>query len=445
MKKTLIIVAVIIICVMAVFTYRIYSDGINRDKSEAQVLVPSVKEETPSTVKDDDKAEPEKQEVKKDYDEVKMSVVGDILVHDDQLQSQIDPSTGQYDFKNNFKYVKDYIEKADIAVANFETVLAGMTKKYTGYPTFNSPDAIADALKYVGFDVLTTANNHILDCGLQGMLRTNNVLKEKGFKVLGTRENTNDKSYFIMNVNNIKLGMVNYVFESSRAGNKKSINSVPMPSGAEKLLDTFYYGAIDKDIEGMKTRVKELREQGADMIIFYMHWGEEYQTTQNANQKKIAQKLADIGVDVIIGGHPHVLQPLDVLKGKEGNKTLVAYSTGNFLSNQCYEKLQKREPEDGMILNLSFKKDKLSGKVSISEVTYIPTWVHRIPTGNLFTYEIVPVADAMENKQKYGLGEGDSIWRAENSLKHTDSIIAASGDINSTVPVFKYEDANKNP
>lgn len=381
------------------------------------------------------------------YDKVKLSMVGDILVHDTQLSSQYDEVTKQYDFKNNFKYIKKYIEKADVAIANFETVLGGDKEKYRGFPTFNSPDSIADALKYAGFDMFTTANNHILDCGLDGLIRTNTVLKEKGFQVLGTRENDTDNGYIVAEINNIKIGFTNYTFETGRKGNRKTLNSVPMPAGADKLLDSFNYGNLDKDLEEMKLRIGDMKSQGAEFIVFFMHWGDEYERQPNINQKKLAQSLSDIGVDVIIGGHPHVLQPMDVLQSKSGKKTFVAYSMGNFLSNQCYERLNNRYPEDGMILTLSIKKDRITKAINIEDINYIPTWVHRAPKeGEKYTYEIIPLTDALKYKESYGLSTKDSQWRAENSMKNTDEVMTSAINKIDSMPVFKQvsEDISEN-
>jgi len=380
-----------------------------------------------SPIKTSSNSAPTANSKNKDTIEIKLSAVGDILVHESQLLSQYNQDTKQYDFTNNFRFVKPYIESSDIAIANLETTLAGEKKKYTGYPTFNTPDAIVDALRDTGFDVLSAANNHILDRGSEGVLRTSEVIRSKGLDLIGIRKAAEDIPFVIKDVKGIKLGFTNYAFETQRINGNKTLNSLIIPKEVEPLIDTFNYDYLDEDLLKIKERINQMKASGAEVIVFSMHWGTEYQRQPNEYQKKIAKALADYGVDIILGTHPHVLEPIDYIESNTSNKkTLVVYSMGNFISNQCFERLNNRYPEDGTIVNITLKKDLKKNIITIKEVNYIPTWVHREPNGTNFTYEILPLTDALNDKQKYNLTSKDSVWRAENSYNATTSLIEDS-------------------
>jgi poly-gamma-glutamate capsule biosynthesis protein CapA/YwtB (metallophosphatase superfamily) len=377
------------------------------------------------------------------YEDIRISAVGDILVHEDQLRSQYNAEKNEYDFTNNFRFVKDFIGSADIAIANFETTLGGNERRYTGYPRFNSPDSIGDALKYAGFDIITTANNHILDSGAEGMIRTGQVLRSMGFYVIGTRENKEDKGYIIKEVKGVRIGFANYTFETQRRAGRKTINSLIVPREVEELIDTFNYGSLTEDIGRMELRIEEMRNEGVDLIVFCMHWGDEYKRHPNNNQKRIAQQLSDLGVDIIIGAHPHVIQPINVINSQiSGKNTIVIYSLGNFISNQCYERLRMREPEDGIIVNIHIRRNIRTGQVLIDGVSYIPTWVHRQPKENLFVYEIVPLYDALKDKGKFNLITEESIWRAQNSHQSTVTFIDAEAAGVTALPIVQHKSVN---
>jgi poly-gamma-glutamate capsule biosynthesis protein CapA/YwtB (metallophosphatase superfamily) len=375
-------------------------------------------------------------EVEERFEEITISAVGDILIHMRHVRSQYNAETKEYDFTNNFKYVKDYISSADIAIANLETTLSGSDRGYSGYPRFNSPDAVADALKYAGFDVITTANNHIIDYGAGGMKRTGQVLRSKGFDVIGTKENRDDKGYIIKEVKGIKVGLTNYAYETPRNGGRKTLNAIIVPSEVEDLIDTFNYDNLEEEFVKIQQRITEMKRDGAEVIVFCLHWGDEYMRKPNSYQKKIAQKLSDFGVDIIFGGHPHVLQPIDIVDSQiSGKSTVVVYSLGNFISNQTYETMKRREPEDGMIANVHIRKNMNTGYIQIDEVSYIPTWVYRRPKGSNFIYEILPLDEALAYKDQFNLTTKDSIWRAENSRISTVTLIDTESARTASVPI----------
>lgn len=365
-----------------------------------------------------------------EYKVASIVAVGDILIHEDQLKAQFNEETGEYNFENNFKYVKSHIDSADIALANFETTLAGEKQKYTGFPLFNSPSSIVDAMKSCGFDVLSTINNHTIDRGSAGVLGTLEEIQKRKLIAVGTRDNLEDKPYTIEEVKGIKLGIISYSFETPRKGEKKTLNALEIPSDVVNLLNTFSYEHIDEDLNKIKVQIEEMKSKGAEAIIFFIHWGNEYERKPNHHQIRIANALSDYGVDVILGSHPHVIQPIEFITSeKTGKRTLVVYSMGNFISNQQYERTNNRYTEDGIIVNIQIKKSVESNDITISEVSYIPTWVHRYTDNNKFVYEVLPLTDALASKEKYNLSDSAVVWRAENSVESTRTLMGESNGI----------------
>lgn len=358
---------------------------------------------------------------------VTLAAVGDIMVHEAQLLAQFDPATGTYDFRNNFRYVTAYIEQADIALGTLETTLAGDYRPYSGYPRFNAPDALAEALRAAGFDILVTANNHALDSGAAGLRRTVHTLRKYGLLPLGTRAAPDETPFVAVDVNGVRLGFSAYTFETPQVGGRRTINGLAVPDDALPLIDTFRYEDLEHDLQRIAERVAAMRAAGAEAVILYMHWGDEYDRTPNDWQRRIARALADCGVDVVLGSHPHVLQPAEwVTSPRTGRRTLVVYSLGNFLSNQRAETLNNPYTEDGLILYITLRKDPLSGTVTVSEARFVPTWVHRYTAGGRYVYEILPLFDALARPGGFTLTDPESVRRACGSLANTLETIAAS-------------------
>lgn len=357
--------------------------------------------------------------------EIQITAVGDVTAHLDQLNSQYDPVTKQYDFNNNFKFVTPYIKKADLSLANLETTLAGTEEGgYTGYPTFNSPDTLAEAIKNAGFDVISAINNHTIDKGSNGVKRTISTINNMGETLLGLRTTDQDKRYVIKDVKGIKIGMTAYSFETEPVNGNKTINSIVIPKDVEGLMNTFNPQKPDHDISQMIDQINLMKKDGAQFIIFFMHWGDEYQREPNAYQKQVAQSLADAGVDIIFGSHPHVIEPITYINSSvSGKKCLVVYSMGNFLSNQRYERTNNKYTEDGVIVNVKVQKDVQTNKISILNTSCIPTWVDRTPKGKYYNYEIIPIPEALKDKTAFNINDTITEKKVEDSLNNTNTII----------------------
>ena len=342
---------------------------------------------------------------------------GDILVHDAVLNGA-KTSDGNYDFSSFFKKVSPHFKAADLAVINLEVTFGGTESgSFSGYPAFNCPDSLADTIKKSGIGLVLTANNHSLDTGAFGLKRTAQVLKQKGISFIGTKENQNDPVYTIKNINGIKLGMVCYTYPPNSSA-----------AGASGLINTFSYNNIDAFYNEAQSVIADMKEDGADAIIFYMHWGEEYQLSPNTWQKTISQKLCNFGVDVIVGGHPHVLQPMDVIYSEDSqNTTVCIYSTGNSVSNQRQELMDScptGHTEDGLLFYYTF--DKYSdGTTVLSSVDLVPTWVNKYKGGSGYQYQMIPLENNNIDAKTLGLTETEFV-RAQKSFNRTKELMEES-------------------
>lgn len=280
----------------------------------------------------------------------KIGSAGDILIHKPILENAYISSEKTYNFDNVFSYISPVIKSYDYFVANLEMSCGGSEKGYSTYPLFNIPDTIVDAAKKAGIDCLLTSNNHCYDSSEAGVLRTQEVIKNSGLDYTGTITEAGQDNYLVKEVNGIKFGFVCYTYETdSETGT--AINGIKITDTAASLINTFHYATLDKFYTKLGAQLDAMKAKGADVLVVYMHWGEEYQLAQNSHQTKISQKLADMGVDVIVGGHPHVVQPVDLITSTDGlHKTVCVYSLGNFISNQrrALMNLKDGHTEDGL-------------------------------------------------------------------------------------------------
>lgn len=357
---------------------------------------------------------------------------GDILMHGKVINSG-KQDDGSYNFDSIFQYVKSYAQAADFSVANLETTLCGTDNgyAYAGNPKFNCPDAIVDSLKGAGFDMLLTANNHADDTSLVGYKRTLNVVREKGLDTLGTYLSADEQKWTIEEVNGIKIGMVCYTYSDGFSQNGYPLlnyNEV----GENGILNYFTYDKLSEFYTQLQGYLDEMKAAGAEATVVYLHWGEEYKWKTgegpNANQTAMAQKLCDMGVDVIVGGHPHVVQPVDLLQsGTDAeHKTIVLYSMGNAVSNQRKEEMQQSEPtghtEDGVLFCVTFAKYS-DGSVCVDSAELIPTWVNMHANSGSTEYNILPLEESTAAQWQAQFGLTDTqLANAKASFDRTQAL-----------------------
>lgn len=341
-----------------------------------------------------------------------ISAVGDVMVHKPQIPAQYDSDTESYNFDNNFEYVKRYIEKADLALCNLETTFAG--GNYTGYPVFNAPESLAEALKKAGFDVALTANNHIMDKGISGMKRTLEIAREAGLKTAGTHLD-GEKDFTILEVKNVKIGIVAYLYETPIIDSIPTINGNEVSGDAWALLNTFNYNSLDEDLLKVQQSIQNARADGAEIVICYFHWGEEYQRSPNEYQQYMAREAAGYGADVIFASHPHVIQGMEMLSDETtGREVPVFYSMGNFISNQRTETLDNRYTEQGIIARVHLEYMKSTRQVRSVNMDVIPVWVDKYKKNGKDVYTIIPLDDDLPENPS--LAESGHLSRAEQAL-----------------------------
>ena len=344
---------------------------------------------------------------------------GDLMSHMPQVNAA-KQADGNYNYEPCFRYVKDYLQSADLAIVNLEVPLAG--KPYSGYPQFSAPDALAAYAKEAGFDIMTTANNHCMDRGKKGLERTLLALDSLGIPHLGTyrdRQQRDDEHPLIVERNGIRLALLTYTYGT---------NGIPaVAPNIVNLIDT----------TEMARDLRVAYERGADFVITLIHWGIEYAVKANKEQEQTARWLLTHGSDAVIGGHPHVIQnfTLDALPGNDRYPEVVVYSMGNLVSNQ-----RKVNCDGGIMVELTLQKTmNLGSGIGLEqEWQYLPYWVHRGTVDSLYQYYIVPSSDAVAHPESYQI-EGDLLKALQlfdlNTRKRLDSC-ALKGGHNITEHLF---------
>lgn len=358
-----------------------------------------------------------------------ITVVGDIMMHMPIVRSGA--ANDDYNFDSIFTHVASYVSRADYAIANLETTLSGTDNgnEYTGYPNFNTPDAIADSAKAAGFDMLLTGNDHCNDYGTFGLKRTLDILKNRQLDTLGTVSNAQEDKFLIKNINGIQVGMINYTrAEIGDESNLPILNSLQLDSDAAGLLNAFAHSKLDQFYIEMENQIAAMKSSGAEIIVLLIHWGYELSSPESDIQVQIAQKMCDLGVDIIIGSHPHVIQGMDLLTSTTDSthQTVCMYSVGNFLSNQRADNisLTTGHSEDGVLFNFTFGRDS-TGDVYIKDIGLTYTWVLVQGSDDAKTYHILPLDDAVTDwKTVYNLDD-QQLADAQASYNRTREILAA--------------------
>lgn len=322
--------------------------------------------------------------LKKD-DVAVIMLTGDLMCQSNQ-QKAARKSYGKYRFNDNFYYVKSIFSQADLVVGNLETTLSEsasyMCEEHNvdGHPNCNAPSTYLDALRYAGFDLLMCANNHNCDAGLKGIYQTIGHMNQYGFMHTGLFEDDREPRFVIVKVDGIKIGFLSYsTYYNAR-------DAYFSPEGRDIFLNKYSAEKVQRDVAAAKAA-------GAEYIIAYNHWGIEYQTTKDDSQTKMAQEMADAGVDFIVGSHPHVLQQYDTVYASSGKKVHVMYSMGNFVSHM---KLHD-ECKDSLILRLKIQRNS-DGKPVLVGKCYIPC--RCMTTYNGHNYTAVPITRARRTSGK---------------------------------------------
>jgi len=308
---------------------------------------------------------------------VTFSVVGDVMCHSTQFNYALRKDS-TYDFKPVYTEIKKYFDNSDVVIGNLETVVAGSDIEYTGYPVFNTPEDFLKGLKYAGFDIMVTGNNHSYDHQKKGVINTIDYIRKNGMQNSGTYKSQEARdSVKLFEQSGLKFALLSYTY---------GVNLYRIPGKNKFLVNRIHPELIKKDIDKAKL-------QGADLIIVYFHFGKEYARSENSYQRNTVNKAIEYGADIILGAHPHTLQPVEFYKTVNAkiDTGFVAFSLGNFISNQRW-----RYSDGGAVLNFSVTKDPVSGTIKLDEVRYLPIWVFKGVTNWGLEYLILP-SDIAEN------------------------------------------------
>lgn len=361
-RSTTILLTIIAICMFIIVSRKTIGRFFTTFVSSDELIVENIENK-----------EEEKAQVPEDAT-FTMAVTGDIMCHNTQYKDAYNAGTGTYDFSYVFEDIKQYIQTADLAIGNLETTFTGSSAGYSGYPTFNTPEALAYNLKDLGFDVLTTSNNHSLDKGYKGIESTIKYLDDADIAHTGTFTSEESQNTILYKyVKGVKIAFLSYTYGT---------NGIPVPSGKEYCINL-----IDKDL--IKKHIELAKEENPDLICVSMHWGVEYRTTPTDEQKDLADFLFQNGVDVILGNHSHVLESMEkrkiALEDGTEKDGFVIYSLGNFISGQV-----KEYTRDTAILNLKITKNGETGKITIDDVSYTPLYMYR-GTSSTKAYKLLDI------------------------------------------------------
>lgn len=320
---------------------------------------------------------------------------GDAMMH----QAQIDAAK-VYGFDGYFSAVKPFVEKADFAVVNLEAPLGGAP--YRGYPCFSAPDDYAQALTDAGFDFLLLANNHILDRRDRGLHRTISVLDSLGIPHAGVYHDMAARDSLmpaVVNVKGFRIGLLNYTYGT---------NGIQLQGPA--VVDYINKEQIAADVSAA-------RNSGAELVAVCIHWGEEYQLLPSAAQKSLAQTLVDLGVDIIIGGHPHVVQPMKMMTGPDGKPVLLVYSLGNFISN-----MRTNDTRGGAMVRVHLDRDSL-GRARVASAAWSPVFVEP-PSAPAPNFRLVNPNNSTNPKAKVFLSKATDLFDQYNINVPLDTLFS---------------------
>lgn len=325
---------------------------------------------------------------------VTISAAGDLMLHMPVVNSVRDLETGEYNFDEIFPYIKNINEESDFSIVNLETIIRE-DREFSGYPLFNSPKEIIPSIKNAGFDIVGLANNHTYDQGKEGVLNTINLIENEKLQYVGSNKDKDVSRTRVLEKGNIKLGLMAYTYGLN--------GHIPEDKELINVIDT---GKIKEDI-------KELKNEDVDKIILFVHWGVEYNSKVYEELRNFGHELLDLGIDYILGSHPHVIMPVE----KVGDEKFIVYSMGNFISNQRQDYLNIKGVEDGLMIRFTLKK--IDEDTTLDKLEIIPTWVNRyrdnkwnykiLPIEKTLNGDFFPVDEQLENKLRQSLNRTEEI------------------------------------
>ena len=347
----------------------------------------------------------DKNNLKEDKTQVKILAMGDMIFHQPIVKNYRTGNT--YDFTPIFANISEDIKGADLAIANFEGSV-NSNRKLSGFPMFNFPKESIYSLKNAGFDILSTANNHSLDTGLEGVAETLSHIKNSGMKSFGTLTEDGEKG-ILVEKNGIKIGLISFT---------DTLNGMTsLMRNREYSVNTF-----SQDVAG---DIKKLKDK-SDIVIVYPHWGNEYQVHPNERQIYLKNKLHEYGADIILGSHPHILQRYEV-EEINNKKLFTIYSMGNALSNQRVENLKKSGVDTGVLVKLEIEKDNISGVTCLKSYEVQPTYVNRYRAKGRLNYDVVKLQDIRPGgKLSGGI---DKALQNSADKKYKDALGVLQGEI----------------
>lgn len=350
--------------------------------------------------------------------EARIMANGDLLYHD-LLYYSAEQADGSYDFSENFTYVKPWLEQADLVLGDFEGTI-NPDYPLAGYPFFNTPEQVVQAIKEAGYDVVDLAHNHILDSGLEGVATTAQAFKDAGIEPIGVYpDQPRDQAPLVIReVNGIKIALLAYAYGFN---------------GLEAGLSPEEYEAVLSDLDEKKMEAEIKRaEQEADLTIVMPQMGEEYRLEPTEEQIELYHKMVDWGADLVFGGHPHVPEPTETLE-KDGESKFIIYSMGNFISNQRIESLDgllnAEWTERGVLMDVEVKKK--GDKTQITSVKAHPTWVSRVDKGTYsqegfpqYSYQTLIIEDFLSGGRHANQLDPDTQARIEEAYQATNELLA---------------------
>lgn len=338
---------------------------------------------------------------------VKIKAVGDIFMHNKQLDYASYVGGEDYDFNEHFDYIRDFLNDSDLTIGNNEFTV-NPEFEIREYPMFNMPISIYPALSSAGFDVLTTANNHALDTYLDGVGTTIDYIKDYGMSPTGTQRPW-EKEDLILERNGISIGILAYT---------------QWLNGLEYLLETEDEWSMINHLDPyvIEEDIKRMKEKGVDFVIVYPHWGEEYQSYPSDYQIDLGRSMVDWGADLVLGSHPHVVQPMEEYFTEDGRQGLIIYSMGNFMCDQSLERNGDIRLEQGVIMEIDLSKKLANGAYvnTIEAYTAHPTWRGRTITdqGHHLVQPYL-CRDYIEGGKHYGDLREDQQWMVEDAYYST--------------------------